>query len=362
MRVKTPTPTRRGVHRLHVPASRHSRYLRGVARAAEALVLASWYSGKLVGRPGVPSFAPPPVLSTELAELAGTPRLVLEGILSNASHVLHLDGSLGPPLADGDEQPPEVLAALTDGVQEAVVTIEALEGLARLLGTPTPPELLATFDISHLYGTDTVGSSAALSRGVTDLAGYACYPISGAAPADDPGAIAEVLRARLGDGAAGLGLARPDCLLIDGGKAQLSAACGVLRELGLESEVAVLALAKREEELYVPGRSAPIALAEFSPTLTLLRRQRDEAHATALLSHRTLRSMAGGAVLPPEVHAAASEGLGLHTRRRCSRTARSAAWPEGPSWRRHGWPPPEAHAAASEGVGLPYQAHRPGCV
>jgi len=70
-------------------------------------------------------------------------------------------------------------------------------------------------------------------------------------------------------------------LLVDGGKAQLSAARGVLRELGLEGDVAVLALAKREEELFLPGAAAPLALARTSPTLTLLRRQRDEARPAA---------------------------------------------------------------------------------
>ena len=129
-----------------------------------------------------------------------------------------------------------------------------------------------------------MGASAQLSRGVTALGAYSAQQIEGAGPADDPAAIAETLHARLGGGGA-----RPDCLLIDGGKAQLSAACGVLRELGLEGEVAVLALAKREEVLYLPGAAAPLALAHSSPTLTLLRRQRDEAHAGALLSHRSLR-------------------------------------------------------------------------
>ena len=166
---------------------------------------------------------------------------------------------------------------MCEGISQAAVAIDALQGLHTLLASRTPPAQLATFDISHLYGSHTVGACAQLSHGVTALGAYSARQVEGAGPADDLAAIAETLRARLG----GAGGAWPDCLLVDGGKAQLSAARGVLRELGLEGDVAVLALAKREEELFLPGAAAPLALARTSPTLTLLRRQRDEARPAA---------------------------------------------------------------------------------
>ena len=107
---------------------------------------------------------------------------------------------------------------------------------------------------------------------MTALGAYSAQQIEGAGPADDPAAIAETLHARLGGGGA-----RPDCLLIDGGKAQLSAACGVLRELGLEGEVAVLALAKREEELRRLRGEKARALADAADRIARLESNADEA-------------------------------------------------------------------------------------
>ena len=239
----------------------------------------------------------------------------------------------------------------------AMLTADGLSGLSSLLGLDDAPMSLETFDISHLYGTNTVGACSALSLGMTALDQYCCYPIRGVAPADDTGAISAALREHLGSGAR----PPPSVLLIDGGKGQLSAALTVLNELGLGDTVGLLAIAKREEvrlracgakgfgggvslegstvgpdalglqsswsvqgsvpglrrvnpplppaptpappsstpalpqpypqqELYVPHASGPIVLPRTDPTLTLLRRQRDEAHAFALLSHRLLRA------------------------------------------------------------------------
>ena len=113
------------------------------------------------------------------------------------------------------------------------------------------------------------------------------YPVHGSvhgvALADDPCVISAVLRERLGSGE----MRPPSVLLIDGGKGQLSAAMNVLSDLGLDRTVAPLALAKRDETIFTPEKE--IQLPRTSPTLTLLRRQRDEAHAFALLSHRWLR-------------------------------------------------------------------------
>jgi excinuclease ABC subunit C len=84
------------------------------------------------------------------------------------------------------------------------------------------------------------------------------------------------------------GWALPDLVILDGGKGQLSAAMGVMRELGL-TDVPLAGLAKRFEELYVPGRSAPIILPAKSQGLYLVQRIRDEAHRFAITYHRTVR-------------------------------------------------------------------------
>ena len=105
---------------------------------------------------------------------------------------------------------------------------DGLRGLSSLLGLDDVPTRLDTFDISHLYGTNTVGACSSLSLGMTALDDYCCYPIHGVTPADDYGAIEAALREHLGPGST---RPPPGLLLIDGGKGQLSAAMDVLSEL-----------------------------------------------------------------------------------------------------------------------------------
>ena len=132
---------------------------------------------------------------------------------------------------------------MSEGISMAMLTADGLSGLSSLLGLDDAPMSLETFDISHLYGTNTVGACSALSLGMTALDQYCCYPIRGVAPADDTGAISAALREHLGSGAR----PPPSVLLVDGGKGQLSAALTVLNELGLGDTVGLLAIAKREE-------------------------------------------------------------------------------------------------------------------
>ena len=275
-----------------IVASKQSRYLRDVSRAVEALVLSAWYGTQPGTQPGTcqSGVQPSSHLQAQLHELhcsADGQALtvpVLAELFDVASYVLEKDGTLGP--ARGSSRPPELRAAMSEGISQAVRTTDGLRGLASLLGLDDVPKVLETFDISHLYGTHTVGACSALSLGMTALDDYCCYPIHGVTPADDYGAIEAALREHLCSDKR----PPPGLLLIDGGKGQLSAAMEVLSELGLQDAVAPLSLAKREEEIYLPHASEPIVLPRTSPTLTLLRRQRDEAHAFALLSHRMLRA------------------------------------------------------------------------
>ena len=281
-------------HPRRIVASKQSRYLRDVSRAVEALVLSAWYGTQPGAPPGTyqvgvqPSshlVAQLPALHCGSGGQVALTAPVLAEMLQVVDYVLAEDGTLGP--AQGSSRPQEIRAAMSEGISQAVQSAEGLRGLSRLLGLDDVPTRLETFDISHLYGTHTVGACSSLSLGMMALDEYCCYPINGVTPADDYGAIEAALREHLGPANT---RPPPGLLLIDGGKGQLSAAMEVLSELGLQHAVAPLSLAKREEEIYAPHSSAPIVLPRTSPTLTLLRRQRDEAHAFALLSHRRLRA------------------------------------------------------------------------
>ncbi|KAL1510864.1 hypothetical protein AB1Y20_005696 [Prymnesium parvum] len=261
-------------HRTRIPAASRSRFLRDAARAAEALVLTAWFAAS-----DARSW-PPPRLPPSLGARLGAdsaPSALLASLRAHAGLVLRADGSLGAPLVGGERR--EVLSALSLGVEQAAESLEALHALQELLRLERPAARVETYDISHLHGTHTVGARAVLSRGAAHLEEYACRRVRRAAPADDPAAMRETLRALTG---------RPDVLLVDGGKGQLRAAYEVAAELGME-ESGVLALAKKEEDLYT--LSGRVRLPHGAP-LRLLQRQRDEAHASALLAHRSARHAA----------------------------------------------------------------------
>ena len=128
--------------------------------------------------------------------------------------------------------------------------------------------------------------------GRPDPSGYRRFKVRlDAGESNDVAMMREVLSRRfLREGREGARFARrPDLLLVDGGKPQLSAARAVLAELDLE-DVPVAALAKREEELFVPGWDEPVMLPAGSPSLYLVKRVRDEAHRFAITFHRQSRS------------------------------------------------------------------------
>jgi excinuclease ABC subunit C len=181
--------------------------------------------------------------------------------------------------------------------------VEALDGLQRALGLDTLPVRIECFDISHLGGTHTTASMVVFEGGAPKKSDYRRFNIREVDPGDDYAAMNEVLTRRHGqwekqaerspydaerDPSFG---ALPNLIVIDGGKGQLAAGLGALagfRERG----AAVVSLAKRIEEVFMPGRAAPIALPHDTPELQLLQRVRDEAHRFAITHHRIRRDRA----------------------------------------------------------------------
>ncbi|PZR61237.1 MAG: excinuclease ABC subunit C [Chloroflexi bacterium] len=223
---------------------------------------------------------------------------------------------------------------------------DALEELARALGLPRPPERIECYDMSNIQGTSAVGSMVVFINGRPEPREYRRFRIRSGETPDDFRMMAEVLRRRFAraarlrsetgalslaevgadevqederrpddrgpddrepedpmsvgagegapdatlqsDGMRETGWALPDLVIVDGGKGQLSAAMGVMRELDLR-DVPLAGLAKRFEELHLPGRAAPVVLPRTSQGLYLVQRIRDEAHRFAITYHRTVR-------------------------------------------------------------------------
>jgi excinuclease ABC subunit C len=162
------------------------------------------------------------------------------------------------------------------------------EALAGPLDLGEPPRRIEGFDISHLQGGETVASLVVWEEGRMRKSDYRTFNVRGAAAGDDFAALAEAVERRYRRRLAEIG-DMPDLILIDGGRGQLNAALGALAGLGVE-ETPVVALAKREEELFVPARPEPLALPRSDPGLQLLQQVRDEAHRFAVSRHRRRRS------------------------------------------------------------------------
>ena len=174
----------------------------------------------------------------------------------------------------------------------------ALNELQDQLGLPEAPLRIECYDMSHLQGTDYVGSMVVLEDGVPAPREYRRFKVRDVDGNDDFAAMEEVLTRRLSAyledrerpvEERGRFAYPPQLLLVDGGKGQLGVAERVLESLGLEEEIPVASLAKRFEEVYVPGRSEPVRIPRRSESLYLLQRVRDEAHRFAIAYHRQLR-------------------------------------------------------------------------
>jgi excinuclease ABC subunit C len=183
---------------------------------------------------------------------------------------------------------------------------EAMGELQEELSLPTSPRRMECYDISHIQGTNVVGSMVVFQDGKPKPAHYRRFKIKTVEGVDDYASMQEMLRRRFRR----LGQARarsredggedpaaptdtwaivPDLVLIDGGKGHLSAALEVFLELGLD-DIPLASLAKENEWLFVPHTPEPIELPRTSQALYLVQRIRDEAHRFAITYHRNLRS------------------------------------------------------------------------
>jgi len=184
--------------------------------------------------------------------------------------------------------------------------VEALEGLQQALGLDAPPIRIECFDISNLGGTHTVASMVVFEGGAPkkpDYRRFTIRTIRDPAHPDDFASMAEVLSRRFAQWERQADISPhdptydqsfaslPNLVVIDGGKGQLSAGLGALRGF-TERGVAVVSLAKRIEEVFQPGRPAPLVLDHSTPELQLLQRVRDEAHRFAITHHRSRRDKA----------------------------------------------------------------------
>jgi excinuclease ABC subunit C len=160
--------------------------------------------------------------------------------------------------------------------------------LGRDLGLSVVPRSFVCIDISHNQGRDTVGSLVWFEAGRPRKSEYRKFKIQGVGQQDDYAAIQEVLT-RFLTRRRDEQLQLPDLIVIDGGKGQLSAAVAAAEQLGF-SQLPIVSLAKREEEVFLPGRSESLRLPRRSPSLRLLQRARDEAHRFGLAYNRKRRT------------------------------------------------------------------------
>jgi excinuclease ABC subunit C len=294
-----------------VLSDRQSFYLdnaagRGVAEVAEAFILQYYASAMSV----------PPLLVVQ-SEMAGAPALA-EALSARRGGTVEIRAA-----ERGDKR--RILELAERNARLAIdqeklrserrrqQRVEALDGLQHAFGLDTIPLRIECFDISTLMGTNTVASMVVFEGGAPKKSDYRRFKVftvgDGAAPdgahtgPDDFAAMEEILGRRMARWEQQRDVsphdkdydpsfaALPNVVVIDGGKGQLAAGLRALagfRERG----VAVISLAKRIEEVFIPGRTAPLALAHDTPELQLLQRLRDEAHRFAITHHRIRRDRA----------------------------------------------------------------------
>ncbi len=184
----------------------------------------------------------------------------------------------------------------------------ALEGLKNALCLEKIPERIECYDISNIQGTNAVGSMVVFKNGLPAKSEYRKFRIKTKHTPDDFAMMREILQRRfrhnyelrITDSENSQSAIRnpqsynwplPDLIVIDGGKGQLSAALGALRKFPISNfQFPIIGLAKRIEEIFVPGKSEPIILPHDDPALQLLQRLRDETHRFGIIFHRQLRS------------------------------------------------------------------------
>ncbi|MGY9074809.1 MAG: excinuclease ABC subunit UvrC [Acidimicrobiales bacterium] len=176
---------------------------------------------------------------------------------------------------------------------------KALNELQQYLKLPKPPLRIECYDMSHLQGTDYVGSMVVVEDGLPRKSEYRRFKIKTVEGNDDFAAMEEVLTRRLTAYITDKDLPAaeqgkfaypPQLILVDGGKGQLSSTMKVIDALGLRDEIPVASLAKQFEEVFLPEQSESIKLPRQSDALYMLQRIRDESHRFAITYHRQLRA------------------------------------------------------------------------
>lgn len=183
------------------------------------------------------------------------------------------------------------IQALTSVIvaKEKSLTAGPLEQLQAALKLPRIPQRIEAFDISNIFGEAAVGSMVVFAGGRPYKAHYRRFTIESVPGIDDFKMMQEVVHRRY-SGSLASSLPKPDLILVDGGKGQLGAACEVLAELKLP--IPAIGLAKRFEQIFLPGFATPVMLLPTSPVLHLLQHIRDEAHRFAITFHRHIRRKA----------------------------------------------------------------------
>ncbi len=177
---------------------------------------------------------------------------------------------------------------------------KSLEDLAAILDLPDLPHRIEGYDISHIQGSNAVASQVVFIDGLPAKQYYRHYKIKNPnvsiGHSDDFASLAEVIHRRFRKYIQDPKLPRlgnsdwPDLIMIDGGKGQLSAVVSILEEMNLLADLRVVSLAKKREEIFLPGESLPLETDAEQPGVQLLRRLRDEAHRFAVSFHRQQRS------------------------------------------------------------------------
>ncbi len=265
--------------------AKRTRELRGVQGQGEADIWSAWiaqYYARMEALPGEV------VVPVEPAD-----REVIDSFLESRRKGSRLVvGKRGDRAAQLENARQNATLALEESLHGseagAVVRIDSsVYELQRALALPHPPVRIEGFDISHFQGSETVASLVVLSNARAKRSEYRRYRIRSVEGNNDFASMGEVvkrraLRIRSGEAQ------RPDLFLIDGGRGQLESALSALREAGL-SDIPTIGLAKKLEEIYMPGRPDPLRLPRHSEALRLLQRLRDEAHRFAVTYHRKLR-------------------------------------------------------------------------
>ena len=286
-----------------VLSDRQSFYLenvteRGIGDVAEEFVLQ--YYGDQMGVPGQVivqgEIEEPELLALALAEKRGARVEVRTAERGDKRRILELAERNAVLALDQEKLKAE---------RRRQQRVESLDGLQDALGLDTLPLRIECFDISNLMGTHTVASMVVFEGGAPKKSDYRRFTIRGLTEGvpDDFAAMEEVLARRLAQWESQQDLSPhdpkrnesfatlPNVVVIDGGPGQLAAGLRVLQGFR-DRGVAVISLAKRIEEVFVPGSRAPIVLPHDTPELQLLQRVRDEAHRFAITHHRNRRDAA----------------------------------------------------------------------